>query len=126
MSNGCNRRQILKSIGAACASLLLPPAQDAAQTSGVSGVSPQAEIAFASVSPHTLRLTLSPIQNGRPAELPDNSCLVRNNWSAATTIRSPFQHRTMNVAGFTIDVSPNPLGFAIKSPDGTTFQELKI
>ena len=104
MSKHYDRRQVLKGVAAAGASLLLPkrgvsqaearapdaglPAcpvlaswdGDAPGVGAVEWEQPEAEIQVASVSAHTLRLTVLPIKDGQIATVPANGSLIRTTW----------------------------------------------
>src|SRR6516162_4189336 len=76
-----DRREVLKGMGVACASFLLPI--EINQKRHVSlppallrVAGKTVEIHVASVSAHTVRLTIRPIENGQLLAVPDNGSLV--------------------------------------------------
>ena len=126
MTKSYDRRQLLKGMGAACASLLLPPRQRHA-TLASDSTSQETEITITSVSAHTVRITISPLKNGRAIEVPLNGSLVRTTWGpAAAALRLPIQQKTLKAGGMSIEISPDPLTFAMKSATGAAIQQLKV
>jgi len=79
MNEQHSRRQILQGMGAARATFLLErkisPAVPNLRVAGA-----DAEIQVASVSAHTVRLTVLPIDEGKLADVATNGSLVRPSW----------------------------------------------
>lgn len=127
MNNRFDRRQLLKGVGAACASLLLPPEHLTVAEPNRSAASKETEITVASISAHTARITIAPITNGRAVDVPSNGSLVRTALGLPVErMRSPIREKTIKAGDLSIAISPEPLAFAIKSANGDALQQLKI
>ena len=127
MTKRYDRRQLLKGVGAACATFLLPTNQETAAGTTARVAGQDAEIQIASLSAHTVRLTISPIKNGRAIDVPANGSLVQTAWSKPiATMRAPVQEKTVKAGDLRVAISAEPLAFAIKSASGETIQQFKI
>ena len=71
MSKNFNRRQVLKGMGAACAAYLLPAKKGAADAD-IQILGQAVEVQLTSVSRHTFRLSILPVEEGKPARIPSN------------------------------------------------------
>jgi alpha-glucosidase (family GH31 glycosyl hydrolase) len=122
-----DRRQLLKGMGAACASFLLPTNQEtvAGTTARIAGQ--DVEIQIASLGPHTVRLTISPIKNGRATDVPtDGSLLQTASSEPIATMHGPIQEKILKAGDLRVAISREPLTFAIKSASGEPIQQIKI
>jgi alpha-glucosidase (family GH31 glycosyl hydrolase) len=127
MNKRYDRRQLLKGMGAACASFLLPTNQETVAGTTVRVAGQDVELQIASLSTHTVRLTISPIKNGRAIDVPANGSLVRTAWSEPiTTMRGPIQEKTLKAGDLRVAISREPLAFAIRAASGETIQQIKI
>ena len=128
-----DRREVLKGMGAACASFLLPT--EINQKRHV--VLPPAplrltdktvEIQVASLSAHTLRLTIRPIENGQLFAVPDNGSLVQT--ASVTpplvTFRRREPTRVVKCGELNVSVSYDPIAFVITSAKGEQIQQLTL
>jgi alpha-glucosidase (family GH31 glycosyl hydrolase) len=116
-----DRRQVLKTMGAVCAAAVLPPHEVESSPLRIAGH--DCELRICSVSEHTLRLTISPIQEGRVVQVIGNGSLVPSaEGKVAMTFRSTAQEEARNsvlrVGGLSLFISNNPLAFTIQSPEG--------
>src|SRR6185312_3341216 len=99
-----------------------------AQTSGNSQLGGRdIEIQIAPVSPHTFRLTIFPIENGKLGTIADDGSLVQASWGAPTVkLRGAFKAQTVKVGGVSVRVTPDPLSFAIVNAKNETIQQLSV
>jgi alpha-glucosidase (family GH31 glycosyl hydrolase) len=101
-----HRRQALKTLSAAA----LAPAARAATVF---------EIHVAPVTPQTIRLTLSPVVDGRPAPIPDDGALAPASWPAPIARLNPSSRaRTIRHAALRLDFTPGPPAFRISGAQG--------
>lgn len=138
MSKRFHRRQVLKTLGAACGAGLLPvdlslpvanaataPANAFAEHARVAGQDVQIQIG--TVSEHTFRLSILPVANGEPAPIPQDGSLVRQSWGAPlVNVRGNFTARTATSGNLRVRIEPAPLTFIIESADRKEIQRLQI
>ena len=130
MTDRMSRRDILKSLGCAGAGALLgmrsipdePHAPGAIRIGGRT-----AEIAITPVSTHTVRVSIAPIENGRPEPIVDDGSLVEHLATGSPTRFTTLTHATHVKAGdLVVQLSPDPLTIRVESGDGHTVQQLRI
>src|SRR5215831_13353558 len=110
MTKHYDRRQVLKGVAAAGASLVLPNSVRAGLGAGQAAENLELEIQVVSVSTHTLRLTILPIKNGHATPVPFNGSLVRTSWGEPIIkIRGTEPARTIRSGAFHLKVSTEPL-----------------
>jgi alpha-glucosidase/alpha-D-xyloside xylohydrolase len=127
MSKHYDRRQVLKGVAAAGASLVLPNSVRAGLGAGQAAENPELEIQVVSVSTHTLRFTILPIKNGQATAVPFNGSLVRTSWGEPIIrIRGTEPARTLRSGAFHLNVSTEPLSFAIEKQGGELVQNLRV
>ena len=98
MNASWSRRHVLKQLAALSATLVVP-------TEGFVGEQPTVasqettNSRVATVSAHTLRLTVLPVKNGKAAEIPFFGALVRESWGAPiATLRGKKPSKPFNPA----------------------------
>lgn len=85
------------------------------------------EVSLTTVSPHTVRIQIQPIENGKPVPITADGALVKDYWGKpAARLRTISSPRTIRCGELTIKVSANPLAFRIVGKGGTLVQELKL
>ena len=123
MSKQYNRRQILKTMSAASAAFLLPSHLEA-ETTRISGK--DFEIQIATVSAHTVRLTISPLMHGQPAAVPMNGSLVKASWGPPLRkLRGEVAEQTVASGNLKIKISHDPITFTITDHQDQPIQTLK-
>src|ERR1700683_1508893 len=119
-----NRRQLLQQAGAAA---LLAPIGRAQALSNSQIAGRDIEIQIATVSPHTFRLTIFPLENRQPAPIADDGSLVQASWGApAATLRGPIKAQVVKAGGVSIHIAPDPLSFTVKNAQNEAVQQLSI
>src|SRR3954454_11502308 len=99
MSREINRRQMITTAGAAMFAPLASAADEVA-------------VEISQVSAHTFRLTAG----GAPA---DDGALVQAQWGAPVAkLTGNFSPRTVKAGGVSIQLTSDPLSFAIVAPNG--------
>ena len=125
MKTAYSRRQVLKSVGGACAALLLPRSANATEQQ-VATADRDFETQIATVSAHTIRLSVLPIKSGRLIAVPSNGSLVQESWGAPIArLREGSREGTFKSGNLTVRVSANPLTFTIRAAD-ELIQTIKI
>jgi alpha-glucosidase (family GH31 glycosyl hydrolase) len=124
MSKEYDRRQVLKAVGTTCAAFILP----GTGFGGDSGFGPaeqELEIRIASVSAHTLRLSIFSARGGGAVR--SDGSLVQEVWDGpVTTLSGEFAERSMKAGDLSVKISPNPLAFTVSGADGAAIQQLKV
>jgi alpha-glucosidase (family GH31 glycosyl hydrolase) len=125
-----DRRQVLKGAAAACAALLLPGKEEAAEP-GLRVAGQDVEIQIAPVSEHTVRLTIFPLkhvpEDGQAMAVAGDGSLVQTSWGAPIAkLRSLASPRTVETGNLRVKISSAPLVFTIESAKGATLQHLKV
>jgi alpha-glucosidase (family GH31 glycosyl hydrolase) len=126
LSEQHSRRQILQGMGAACATFLLQrkisPAVPNLRVAGV-----DAEIQVVSVSAHTVRLTVLPINEGKLTNVATNGSLVRPSWGMPIIkVREEKGPETVKSGDLDIRVSTDPLTFTIETAKGERIQQFTV
>src|SRR5215471_11306368 len=128
-----DRRDVLKGMSAACASFLLPTEinqkrQAVLPPPPLHVAGKTVEIQVASVSAHTARLTIRPIENGRLLAVPDNGSLVQS--ASVTPPLRRFSRRehasTVKCGELNVRISYDPVAFVITSAKGEQIQRLTL
>lgn len=73
-----SRRRMVQSLGAA----LVTGAAAHAAEGGLRVAGKEVELAITSVSAHTFRLTVAPLVDGKPGEIPDDGTLLQTSFGA--------------------------------------------
>jgi len=121
--NRYNRRDLLKTMGAASAALLLPRTGIAAESSTAADV----EIQVVSVSAHTVRLSVIPVKDRQLVSIPADGSLVKSSWGdPALKVRGETPTGTARCGDLNIAVSSSPLTFAITTAKGAPVQRIKV
>jgi len=126
MSKRINRREALKGVGAACAAFMLPASAEAIPA-WLRIADQDVEIRITSVSAHTLRLTILPTKNGRVGVVTNDGSLVREEWgSPVAKLSGELADQRVTCRDFTVNVSANPLTFAIESSKKESIQNFTV
>jgi alpha-glucosidase (family GH31 glycosyl hydrolase) len=127
MTRRISRRETLKRFTSAGAGLLLSSRIGAARSSTLRISGRPVELSLASVSPHTLRLSLAAMENGRPQAIPHDGSLVRQQWSPPQARLTTLSRMRKVVCGeLSVRLSPNPLTIRIEAADGRLVQQLRL
>ena len=119
--NRCNRRDALKRIGAAAATLLLP------RNSQSAGATRDVEIQITSISRHTLRLSILPIEAGKAGTIRGDGSLVQESWGAPSLrLRGESNNRSLSCGDLNVVVNSKDFVFTITAPGGQAIQRLRV
>jgi alpha-glucosidase (family GH31 glycosyl hydrolase) len=121
-----NRREILKAMGVASAGMLLPRGTNLfAQT--MQSATGNLEIRIATISPHTVRLSVLPVKSGSAAAIVSDGSLVQGTWGpTAKKLAAKSAEGSVRSGNLNIAVSHNPLTFTITTADEKLLQKLKV
>ena len=126
MSKAPSRRDALKTIATASAVALTHPAAILAQPVALAIAGKPVEIIVSSVSPDTLRVSITPLVNGQSQSIPNDGSLVQTSWgkplARVTTLPREQQVRAGNLV---VKFTPDPLTIRIEAKDGRLVQELR-
>src|ERR1017187_1225325 len=121
-----SRRRMVQGLGAAGAALVTGGAASTAET-GLRVAGKEVEIAITSVSAHTFRLTVAPLVDGKPGEIPDDGTLLQTAFGApAAKFRGAARAQTVKLGDLRIQFTADPLAFAIATSKGEKIQTVRI
>jgi alpha-glucosidase/alpha-D-xyloside xylohydrolase len=98
----------------------------AADEKRIEVASREVEIQLVPVSAFTFRLSLLPVQDGQPGEVPSDGSLVERSWPAPKAKLSAAQERLVRLGAVHVKITPDPLTFSIETASGVLVQLLKI
>ena len=85
------------------------------------------EIALASVSAHTVRISLVAIENAQPKPNPDDGSMVQQAWAPARVrLRTLGRQKSVRLGSLLIAIERDPLSLRIRESDGRLVQKLRI
>jgi alpha-glucosidase (family GH31 glycosyl hydrolase) len=122
-----SRRETLKRFGSAGAGILLGSQIGTAQNSTIKVIGRPVEIALSSVSPHTVRISITAIENGTRQSIPHDGSLLQQEW-APPHARLTTLNRRQNVrcGELMVKLSAQPLTIRIETKDGRLVQQLRL
>ena len=125
MANTFNRREALKTIAAASAGAMLPRAARGDSSSLELG-GQRVELQLTSVSPHTVRLALLPIQVSSVGQIPDDGALVKSAWGAPSATTRDAKPAIVKCGELQLKTSFDPLSLTILDKAGTEIQRITV
>jgi alpha-glucosidase (family GH31 glycosyl hydrolase) len=126
MNDQWSRRALLKRLAALSATMALPTEKLVGEPTAATP-SRDCEVQIATVSAHTVRLTVLPVQNGRAEPIPSNGALVREAWGPQiATLRGQQPGQEIRSGNLRVRASLDPLSFTISTASGGTIQTLSI
>jgi alpha-glucosidase (family GH31 glycosyl hydrolase) len=125
MANTFNRREAMKTIAAASAAAMLPRAARG-DSSSLEIAGQRVELHLTSVSPHTVRLALLPIQGSSVGQISDDGSLVKSDWGPPTATIRDSKSATIRCGGLQVKTSLDPLTFTILDKSGTEIQRITV
>ncbi len=122
-----SRRMALKGLGTAGATTILGAQAGAAQDQGLKIAGRAVELSVSPVGPHIVRVSLVPIEDGRPQPIPSDGSLVQFEQGEpalrASTMAGPL---SITFGDSRVTVSPDPLTIRIEAQDGRLVQRLSV
>jgi alpha-glucosidase/alpha-D-xyloside xylohydrolase len=127
MTNPISRRETLKSLGAAGVGAVLGPGLNPSPQNAVQITGRLVELSLTSISPQTVRLSIVPIENGKPQPIPLDGSLAPQRWPApAIRLTSLARERAVRCGALQMKLSPSPLTIRIEAADGRVVQQLRL
>jgi len=121
MSQKWNRREVLKGLVAASTALVIPPKQGSAQET--TSTTQQVEIQIFSVSAHTFRLSIFPLNERAERSIPSNGSLVQESWGTpVATLRAEPAHEVA-LGNLRLKISFHPVSVIVTDERGNVLQQ---
>lgn len=125
-TSSVSRRRIVQGLSAAGVALLAPGGIRGADA-GLRIAGRDVEIQLTSISAHTFRLTVQPIQDGRLAEIVDDGTLLQTAFgSPVAKFRGAARAQTVKLGELRVAFTPDPLAFSIETAKGERVQHIGI
>jgi alpha-glucosidase (family GH31 glycosyl hydrolase) len=119
-----NRRRLLKQFALASAALALPIKKGFGESQSRAS---DFEIQIASISPHTVRLTVLPVKDGKAEEVSFFGALVRESWGPPIAkFRAAGSSQSVQAGNLRIRTSIDPLSFTISTAEGGELQTISV
>ena len=120
MNQQWNRRDVLKGLVSASTALVIARGQGTAQE--IASVQP-VEIQISSVSAHTFRISVYPLNNGAEKSIPFDGSLVQESWGAPAARLRAETGREFVLGSFRLKVSFHPVSITVTSELGAVIQQ---
>jgi alpha-glucosidase (family GH31 glycosyl hydrolase) len=120
MNQQWNRRDVLKGLVSASTALVIARGQGTAQE--IASVQP-VEIQISSVSAHTFRLSVYPLNNEAEKSIPFDGSLVQESWGAPAARLRAEAGREFVLGSFRLKVSFHPVSITVTSELGAVIQQ---
>jgi alpha-glucosidase (family GH31 glycosyl hydrolase) len=126
MAKQWKRRELLAQLAGVSAAMLLPR-EPASESGSLHVAGEDCEVQLASVSAHTLRLSIVPIKQGVVGSIPFDGSLLKTTWGPLVArIRGDLPSQAIKCGDLKVSSSIQPLAFAITTLEGQTMQRLFI
>jgi alpha-glucosidase (family GH31 glycosyl hydrolase) len=86
----------------------------------------EVEIQLVPLSAFTFRLSLLPVLEGKPAEVPADGSLAERSWAVPKAKVGAAQEQIVKLGGVQVKIAQDPLTFGIETASGVLVQQLKI
>jgi alpha-glucosidase (family GH31 glycosyl hydrolase) len=120
MNQPWNRRDVLKGLVSASTALVIARGPGTAQE--IASVQP-VEIEISSVSAHTFRLSVYPLNNGAEKSIPFDGSLVQESWGPPAARLRAETGREFVLGGFRLKVSFHPVSITVTNELGAVIQQ---
>src|ERR1051326_3175607 len=127
MNKPVSRRQMLKSAGLAVTGALVGAGNANASGAPILIAGHPIEIVITPVSSDTVRLSLVPIEDGRPLPIPyDGSLIQETSRQPRARITTFTGDRSVRCGSLVVKLSPEPLTLRIQGSDRRLVQQLRV
>jgi alpha-glucosidase (family GH31 glycosyl hydrolase) len=124
-----SRRTALKGLGASGAVPLLGAAADAVADAPLRVAGQPVEVGVTS-NDGIIRISVIPLEGGRPRPIPDDGSLIRQDWRAPRgRLTSPGQIYSIALRaglGWNLTVATDPLSIRVEAADGRLIQQIRV
>jgi alpha-glucosidase (family GH31 glycosyl hydrolase) len=120
MNQQWNRRDVLKGLVSASTALVIARGQGTAQE--IASVQP-VEIQISSVSAHSFRISVYPLNNGAEKSIPFDGSLVQESWGAPAARLRAEAGSEFVLGSFRLKVSFHPVSITVSSELGAVIQQ---
>ncbi|HEY3134880.1 MAG TPA: TIM-barrel domain-containing protein [Blastocatellia bacterium] len=125
MRGPVSRRSMLKSLGFMGAGAVV--GSKAARRGELLVAKRPVEIQITQVSQLTVRISVVPLENGRPSPVPSDGSLVDRQWSRPTArFTSLSAAQTVLCGNLLVKLTPDPLTILVEANDGRQIQQLRV
>src|SRR5262249_43386420 len=98
-----------------------------AQNAAISVAGRPVEIAVTSVSAMTARLSITPIENGKPQPIPMDGSLAPQTWpKPVARLTTLAREQSVRAGALLVKLSPEPLTIRVETGDGRLVQQLRL
>jgi alpha-glucosidase/alpha-D-xyloside xylohydrolase len=122
-----SRRTALKCLGVPGTTTLLSAGSHTVQAATLRLVGRAVELTVAPVGASIVRISVVPVEEGRPASIPTDGSLVPRDWdppvARLTTLAEP---RSLSCGDARVSLSAGPLTIRVAASDGRLVQELRL
>jgi alpha-glucosidase (family GH31 glycosyl hydrolase) len=118
-----NRRDVLKGLLAASTGIIVSSKQGTAQD-GPHAPEKPIEMQVTSISPHTFRLSILPIDNGTIGHIPLDGSLVQGSWEARVAKLRAEPAKPIAVGNLRLAISFHPISITVANEHGDVIQQL--
>ncbi|HEX8764572.1 MAG TPA: TIM-barrel domain-containing protein [Candidatus Acidoferrum sp.] len=127
MTNRYDRRDILKGVSAICATSFLRASKIEAAPQNLQVAGRDVEIQVSTVSAHSFRLAVLPIEGGQPQSVRGNGSLVQSSWGPPLAkFAGAERERAVQAGELSIKLTANPLQAVVQNSKGDVVQNLTI
>ena len=120
MNQQWNRRDVLKGLVSASTALVIARGQGTAQE--IASIQP-VEIQISSVSAHSFRISVYPLNNGAEKSIPFDGSLVQESWGAPAARLRAEAGSEFVLGSFRLKVSFHPVSITVSSELGAVIQQ---
>ncbi len=123
-----SRRTVLKGLGASGAIPLLGATADAGADAPLRVAGRPVEVAVTPIDLRIIRVSVIPLEDGRPRPIPDDGSLVRQDWGPPLVrLTAPGQTESITRGEeWKLTVSSEPLTIRVEAADGRLIQQIRV
>jgi alpha-glucosidase/alpha-D-xyloside xylohydrolase len=122
------RRSALLGLGASSGLAIAAGSAQGGQATALRVAGRPAELAVTPIDHRIVRISVVPLEAGRPQPIPSNGSLVRQDWGEPVLrLSAAGQHQSITREGdWRVTVSTEPIAIRAESPDGRIIQHIRV